>query len=224
MMTIKKPLLLFLLILTASITFSQEKDFGIWAGIAAEKELIKNLDLNFDVNMRTYHNVSEIEEAFFDIGLKYKFNKYLSAGLSYRYTQFKEDDEIFHPRHKWFADLTGKLPLGDFDISARIRFQQRYKTYFEDENDRESKEVGRLKLKTLYNIPSFPVNPYLSAELFFPMVSVSERTVEKERFMAGFEYNISKKNSIELEYMFQRDFFPKLSDINVISLNYNIKF
>jgi len=224
MMTIKKPLLLFLLILTASITFSQEKDFGIWAGIAAEKELIKNLDLNFDVNMRTYHNVSEIEEAFFDIGLKYKFNKYLSAGLSYRYTQFKEDDEIFHPRHKWFADLTGKLPLGDFDISARIRFQQRYKTYFEDENDRESKEVGRLKLKTLYNIPSFPVNPYLSAELFFPMVSVSERTVEKERFMAGFEYNISKKNSIELEYMFQRDFFPKMSDINIISVNYNIKF
>ena len=224
MMTIKKPLLLFLLILTASFTFSQEKDFGIWAGIAAEKELIKNLDLNFDVNMRTYHNVSEIEEAFFDIGLNYKFNKYLSAALSYRYTQFKEDDELFHTRHKWFADLKGKLPLGDFDLSARLRFQQRYKTYFEDENDRESKEVGRLKLKALYNIPSFPVNPYLSAELFLPMFSVAENSVEKERFMAGFEYNISKKSSIEIEYMFQRDFFPKLSDMNIISVNYNIKF
>lgn len=223
-MRIKKTLLLFLLISNASVTFSQKKDFGIWAGISAEKELVKNLDLNFDVNMRTYHNVSEIEEAFFDIGLNYKFNKYLSAALSYRYTQFKEDDELFHPRHKWFADLKGKLPLGDFDISARFRFQQRYKTYFEDENDRESKEVGRLKLKALYNIPSFPVNPYLSAELFFPMFSGAARTVEKERFMAGFEYNISKKNSIEIEYMFQRDFFPKLSDMNIISVSYNIKF
>jgi hypothetical protein len=223
MMMIKRPLLLFLLILPASVTFSQEKDFGIWAGIAAEKELIKNLELNFDVNLRTYHNVSEIEEAFFDVGLNYKFNKYLSAALSYRYTQFKEDDELFHPRHKWFADLKGKLPLGDFDISARFRYQQRYKTYFEDENDRESKEVGRLKLKALYNIPSFPVNPYLSAELFFPMFSGVERTVEKKRFMAGFEYNISKKNSIEIEYIYQRDFFPKLSDMNIISVNYNIK-
>ncbi len=224
MMRIKKNLLLLLLICTAPVIFSQEKDFGIWAGISAEKELIKNLDLNFDINLRTYHNVSEIEEAFFDIGLNYKFNKYLSTALSYRYTQFREDDELYHPRHKWFADVKGKLPLGDFDISARFRFQQRYKTYFEDENDRESKEVGRLKLKAIYDIPSFPVNPYLSTELFFPMFSVSERTVEKERLMAGFEYNISKKNSIEIEYMFQRDFFPKLSDMNIISFNYNIKF
>jgi len=224
MMRIKKNLLLFLLICTAPVIFSQEKDFGIWAGISAEKERIKNLDLNFDINLRTYHNVSEIEEAFFDIGLNYKFNKYLSAALSYRYTQFKEDDELFHQRHKWFADLKGKLPLGDFDISARFRFQQRYKTYFEDENDRESKEVGRFKFKALYNIPSFPVNPYLSAELFFPMFSGTERSVEKERFMAGFEYNISKKHSIELEYMFQRDFYPKESDMNIISVSYNIKF
>lgn len=224
MMMIKKTLLLFLLICIAQFTFSQEKDFGIWAGISAEKELIRNLDLNFDVNLRTYHNVSEIEEAFFDIGFNYKFNKYLSAALSYRYTQFREDDELFHPRHKWFADVKGKLPLGDFDISARFRFQQRYKTYFEDENDRESKEVGRLKLKAIYDIPSFPLNPYLSSELFFPMFSGSERTIEKDRFMAGFEYNISKKNSIEIEYMFQRDFFPKLSDMNIISVNYNIKF
>jgi len=224
MMRIKKNLLLFLLICTAPVIFSQEKDFGIWAGISAEKELIKNLDLNFDINLRTYHNVSEIEEAFFDIGLNYKFNKYLSTALSYRYTQFREDDELYHPRHKWFADVKGKLPLGDLDISARFRFQQRYKTYFEDENDKESKEVGRLRLKAIYDIPSFPVNPYISAELFFPMFSVSERTVEKERFMAGFEYNISKKNSIEIEYIYQRDFFPKLSDMNIISVNYNIKF
>jgi len=223
-MRIKKKLLLLLLISTAPITFSQEKDFGIWAGISAEKELIKNLDLNFDVNLRTYHNVSEIEEAFFDIGFNYKFNKYLSAALSYRYTQFREDDELFHPRHKWFADIKGKLPLGDFDISARFRFQERYKTYFEDENDKESKEVGRFRLKVIYDIPSFPVNPFLSSELFLPMFSGSVRSVEKERFMGGFEYNISKKNSIEIEYMFQRDFFPKLSDMNIISVNYNIKF
>ena len=223
-MRIKKKLLLLLLISTAPVTFSQEKDFGIWAGISAEKELIKNLDLNFDVNLRTYHNVSEIEEAFFDIGFNYKFNKYISAALSYRYTQFREDDELFHPRHKWFADIKGKLPLGDFDISARFRFQQRYKTYFEDENDKESKEVGRFRLKVIYDIPSFPVNPFLSSELFLPMFSGSVRSVEKERFMGGFEYNISKKNSIEIEYMFQRDFFPKLSDMNIISVNYNIKF
>jgi hypothetical protein len=223
MTTTKKLLLLFLLICTTSISFSQD-DFGIWYSVTAEKKLVKNLELDLDANVRTYDNASKIDEAFFDIGLTYKFNKYLSAAASYRFTEFREDDDLFYPRHKWFADLKGKLPLGDFDISARFRFQQRYKTYFEDENDKESKETGRIKLKALYNIPSFPVNPYISAEFFFPMFTSTERHVDKNRFMAGFDYNIAKKHSVEIEYMFQRDFLPHISDINIVSVGYNLKF
>lgn len=223
MMMTKRILLSFLLFCASLISFSQD-DFGIWYCVTAEKKLVRNLDLDLDVNVRTYNNASKIDEAFFDIGLTYKFSKYLSAAASYRFTEFRENDDIFHPRHKWFADLKGKLPLGDFEISARFRFQQRYKTYYEDENDKESKEVGRIKLKTLYDIPSFPVNPYLSAEFFFPMFSETERHIEKNRFMAGFEFNIAKKHSMEIEYMFQRDFLPHISDMNIISVGYNLKF
>ena len=161
-----------------AVACSQDNDFGIWYGAGAEKELVKNLDLGLDASVRTYDNASKIEEFFFDIGLNYKFNKYLSAAVTYRFTEFMEDDDSFHPRHKWFADLKGKLPLGDLDISARLRFQKRYKTYFEDENDRESRDVGRIRLKILYDIPSFPANPYIAAELFFPMFTESERYVE----------------------------------------------
>jgi hypothetical protein len=56
------------------------------------------------------------------------------------------------------------------------------------------------------------------------MFRQSERVVEKNRFMGGIGYNISKKNSLELEYMFQRDYFPHISDINVVSVGYNLKF
>jgi len=223
-MTTKKSLLLLLVLCTASTAFSQNDDFGIWYSVSAEKKLVKNVEIDLDANVRTFDNASKIEEVFFDIGLTYKFNKFLSAAVSYRFTEFKENDDYFHPRHKWFADLKGKLPLGDFNISARLRFQQRYKTYFEDENDKESSEVGRIKFRTLYNIPSFPVNPYISAELFFPMFREKTRYIEKNRFMAGLEYNISKKHSLDLEYMFQRDFLPHISDINIISINYNLKF
>jgi Protein of unknown function (DUF2490) len=223
MMTTKKLLLSFLLICTSLFSFSQD-DFGIWYSVAAEKKLVRKLDLDLDANLRTYNNASKAYEAFLDIGFNYKFNKYLSAAASYRFTEFREKDDLFHPRHKWFADLKGKLPLGDFEISVRLRFQQRYKTYFQDENDKESKEVGRIKLKIFYDIPSFPVNPYLSSEFFLTMFSGIQRNVEKNRFMAGFEYKIAKKQSIELEYMFQRDFLPHISDMNIISLGYNLKF
>lgn len=215
---------MFVLISTAAFTLAQKKDFGMWYSITAEKEILKDLDLEVDVNLRTYHDVKEIEEGFADFGLGYKFNKHLSAGISYRYTQTREDDELYHPRHKWFADFRAKTALGDFDVSGRLRFQQRYKTYFEDENDKESKEHLRFRIKTAYDIPKFPLNPFVTAELFLPVFDDNvNRTVDKQRFTGGFKYNISKKHSVELEYMFQRDFFPDWTDMNIISVNYSIK-
>jgi hypothetical protein len=222
-MTTKKSLLLVLMLCTASISFSQD-DFGLWFEFATEHKLANKLELDLSADLRTYENASKIGEAFLEAGITYKFNKYLSAGASYRYTEFREDDDLLHPRHKWFATVTGKLPLGNFDISGRFKFQQRYKTYYEDEEDKKPDEHIRIKLKTLYNIPSFPINPYISTEMFIPIFNESNREVDKLRFMAGVEYKISKKHSIEAEYMFERDFFPHIGDINVISLNYEIKF
>lgn len=221
----KKILLLMLVLInTASLTLAQKKDFGIWYYVAAEKEILKDLDLEVDVNLRTYHNAGEVEEGFIDLGLGYKLTDFLSAAVSYRFTQMKEDDEHFHPRHKWFADFRAKTALGDFDVSGRIRFQQRYKTYFEDENDKETKEHLRFRVKAAYDIPKFPLNPFVTAELFLPIFDDNvDRTVDKQRYTGGFEYNISKKHSIELEYMFQRDFFPDWTDMNIISINYSIK-
>jgi len=211
------------LINTAAFILAQEKDFGIWYSIAAEKEILKDLDLEMDVTLRTYHDTKEIEEGFADLGLGYKFSKHFSAGISYRYTQMREDDELYHPRHKWFADFRAKTAFGGFDVSGRIRFQKRYKTYFEDENDKESKETIRFRIKAAYDIPKFPVNPFVTSELFLPVLDSGRRTVDKQRFTGGFEYNITKKHSIELEYMFQRDFFPDLLDMNIISVQYSIK-
>lgn len=207
-----------------NVSFSQEKDFGIWYSVTTDFNIVKKLKLDFDVNVRTNDNASEIEEAFFDIGLTYKVNKYLSAAASYRFTEFQEKQNEFYPRHKWFADVKGRLPVGDFDISTRLRFEQRYKTYFKDENDKEPQEHLRIKPKIQYDIPSFPVNPYLYAELFFPVFNQEKSNLDKARYSAGIQYNIAKKHSVELEYIFQRDYYPRMSDENIISINYNINF
>jgi len=225
MMTmIRRVLWTLLLLCTVQISYSQEKDFGIWYSVTTDFNLIKKLKLDFDLNVRTYDNASKIEEAFFDIGLSYKLNKYLSAAASYRFTEFQEKENEFYPRHKWFADLKGHLPLGDFDITARLRFEQRYKTYYKDENDKEPQEHLRIKPKVKYDIPSFPVNPYVYAELFYPVFNDEKMKIDKERFSAGFEYNITKKHSVELEYIFERDLYPKTRDMNIISINYNFNF
>lgn len=223
-MRTKKSLLFIALISFVLSGYSQMKDFGIWYNVAAEHKLVKNLELDLSATMRTFENASKIEEAFMEAGLTYKFNDYFSAGASYRITENIEDDDAFHIRHKWFVDAKGTLPAGDLTVTARARFQQRYKTYFEDEEDKIPDSHVRTRLKVHYDIPNFKINPLLAAELFLPVFTDVEKTVDKYRLIIGADYSFAKKHTVELEYIFQRDYLPKLSDISLISLQYNFKF
>lgn len=224
MMMIKKITLIIVLSALAANLYPQKKDFGIWYGVSAEHKFSKKLELDLSTCLRTFDNASEIEEGFLEAGLQYKLTDFLSAAASYRITENIEDDDSYHLRHKWFVDLKGSLEPGDFAFSLRLRFQERYKTYFEDEDDEIPDSHARVKLKAEYDIPSFKFNPYVSAELFCPVFTDPEKTIDKSRIGAGFEYNINKKQSIETEYIFQRDFLPKLKDLHVISVNYNFSF
>ena len=223
-MRTRKSLILIALISFGLSAYSQKNDFGIWYNVAVEHNLVKNLELDLSATMRTFKNASKIEEAFLEAGLTYKFNAYFSAGASYRITENIEDDDAFHLRHKWFVDMKGTLPAGDLTVTARVRFQRRYKTYFEDEEDKIPDSHVRTRLKVQYDIPNFKFNPYVSAELFLPAFAEAEKTVDKYRLIIGLDYSIAKRHTVEVGYIFQRDYLPKLSDISLISLQYNFKF
>ncbi|MGB8491674.1 MAG: DUF2490 domain-containing protein [Bacteroidales bacterium] len=220
----KKLLLFVALIGCLSPGYSQKKDFGIWYEVSAGHKLIKKLDLDLSGTVRTFDNASKIDEAYLEAGLMYKFNKYFAAGAHYRISESPEDDNSYHLRHKWFIDARGTLPAGDITLTGRVRFQERFKTYIGDENDAIPDFHIRFKFIALYDIPSFPVNPYIGAEIFSPVFSDASRTIDKNRFMAGVKFNISKNHSVELGYLFQRDFLPHISDINVIRLGYGLRF
>lgn len=204
-------------------SFSQEKDFGIWYSFNAEMELAKKLEIDFWGNLRTFRNASKIEEGFGEAGLTYKILKNLSIGGKYRFTMRLEDDDIYHPRHKWIGDLKARTDLGNIELSGRVRLQRQDKTYFEDADDEIPDYYTRLRLKTEYKTPSFPVNPFVSFETFSRVFEEADMTIEKYRLEIGFEYKIGKKHLAELKYLFQRDHQPRLSDISIIELAYNLK-
>lgn len=222
MMTRKWSIAIFLFLLPLA-AFGQDKDFGIWYGISAEHKLTEKVVVDLSTNIRTFNNAAKIEEAFLEGGIAYSFSKRLAIAGSYRLSKNIENNNSYYYQHKMFLDFKGNVPLGDFSFSGRLRFQTRTKTYIKDENDKYPDYTGRIKLKAVYKTPAFPVNPYVYVESFCPMFSDKTRTIEKNRFGAGLEFKIAKHHSIEAEYIFQRDYLPHLSDMNIISINYNIK-
>jgi hypothetical protein len=222
MMTRKWYFILFLIIFQLS-AYSQEKDFGIWYGISAEHKLSDKLLLDMSADIRTFNNAAKIDEAFFETGITYGFNKSFAIAGSYRLSDNIEDNNSYYFQHKFYLDFKGNLPIGNFSLNGRLRFQTRTKTYFKDISEDHPDYTGRIKVKLLYKTPTFPVNPYLFVESFTPLFSDKTRLIEKERLGAGLDFSIAKNHSASLEYIYQRDYLPHLSDINVISITYNIK-
>jgi hypothetical protein len=223
-MMIRKAFLLFIFISFIGSVFSQEKDFGIWYGVSLKHNILKKLGLDVSAVVRTFDNASKVEQEFLEGGLEYKFNRYLSSSAAFRITNNLEDNSRYYLQPKWFLDLKGNLPVSNLSFNCRIRFQKRVKTYFKNEDDMIPDYTGRIKLKASYNAPSSPVNPYIYVESFFPMFSNKTRIIEKNRFSAGMELTITKRYSIDTEYIFQRDYLPHLADEHILSVNLNLKF
>jgi len=214
---------LFAFILQQTIK-GQNSDFGIWYGINAEHSLSKKIEFDISAMLRTNNNASMFEQFFLEGGVSYKFNKHLTISGAYRFTEKVEYTSVRYPRHKLFADVKGSLPAGNFTFSSRLRLQYEKKTFITEEADKVPAYQGRIKLKAVYKIPAFFVNPYLYVESFSPLFQSSDRVIDKCRFSAGFEVRIAAKHSFETEYIYQLDNNSQKSYMNILSLNYNIKF
>jgi hypothetical protein len=220
---IKRGCVIILLFMAALPGLAQDKDFGVWYGVSTSKGITYKFDLELSGMLRTFNNASQVDQGFFEAGLKYKINKNLSAAFSYRIIDAVEDNDKYYAQHKFFLDLSGDVKLSAFQLSGRFRFQTRIKTYLEYYTDKFPDYTGRIKGKVTYRTPSFPVNPYISYEAFCPMFVTSDRVIGKQRFSLGIQYKTPKKHTIDIGYIRQRDFLPHISDINILSLSYDFK-
>lgn len=214
----------YVFILSISLCYSQEKDFGLWSAINAQYKLVKGLDLVGSASIRTFDNASEIEKYFIEGGLQYKIDEFYSIDGSYRLEENLENNSKYYFRHKLFFDV--KISNGDrkLGLSGRLRFQRGAETYIENDTDSEAKYYGRLKFKADYNIPAFPLTPYAWMETYTPLFTGAGFKVNKERFSLGTDLKINKKNSISLEYIRQKSLINNKSVSNIISVNYKIRF
>jgi hypothetical protein len=203
---------------------SQNTDFGIWYGLNAEHSLNNKIEFDISVMLRTNNNATMSEQAFIEGGISYKISKHLAVAGSYRFTEKVEYTSERYPRHKLFADIKGTLPAGRFTFTSRLRLQYEKRTFLTDESDKKPIYHGRIRLKAVYKMPSFFINPYAYAESFSPLFQNTNRLIDKSRYAAGFEIRIAAKHSLETEYIFQSDYNALTSYMNIIAINYIIKF
>jgi hypothetical protein len=97
-------------------------------------------------------------------------------------------------------------------------------TYIEDDSDPLSKHYARIKLKADYESKSSPLKPFISWEPFMPLSGDPDYKIEKSRYSAGTELQISRRSSFEISYIFENKTKITKTDMHVISLSYELEF
>lgn len=223
-MTIKRPILALFLFSIWYVSFGQTKDFGIWYSGNVSHEIFKNTEIGLGATVRTNQNASHTDQFFFDGGITYKFNKYVSLSGNYRWIFKDENNNGFFSRYRYYTDLKLSYPLYNFKLSTRFRFQGQYKQYAEKPEDKLPGYFARCKTQVYYNWPFSPFNPYVGMEWFYPIGNDINRSVDQKRFSAGIQYKINKKHTLEAEFIFQREYQQVLNDLGVFSVSYGWEF
>jgi len=217
-----------LLLFGSQSVMAQDRDFGMWYEINGDYKIVKGLRFDLETSIRTDRNASNIKTFYLEPGLRYKFNDYFAAGIYYRFIEQEETIDKsegiyeFHPRHRWFVQLKGSLPVYRFTLSARYRFQEQFKTYIKNPEDDIPQWSNRFRLELEYDIKGIPLTPYINVEIFSPLFSSGGFMIDKWRYTAGAEYTVNKMHTFGLEYIFDTSKVTKPPYNHIICLKYGI--
>jgi len=190
----KNKLILVLMMLTNTL-FSQEikvtRDIGLWIGLDFKKKIFKGFDLSLMQQIRTYKNVTELDDYLFDLGLKHPINKQFAIGTNLRYIynkrRVKERENNF--RYNLDIEFKKKIKSG-LNFRYRLRYQKEYVNLFSGffaaapQNIYSSSVRNKVKLMFKYNKTN---RFFLSSELFRLFELFREPYFNKVRFYLGDE-------------------------------------
>jgi len=193
------------------------KIFGIddnqfWTSIKFEKQLPYSLELECEQELRLKNQLSTFNQTFSEVSITYKINDRLNIHIPYRYAIF---DEKIKKRISFGG--TYKFNLNPISVKYRSRFQRT------KEQEKDIENLIRNKLTFQYMLDK-KIEPFLSGELMhFP--KAENQTLDGYRFSLGFTFNLPRKNSIKIFYIFKKGDFSSSGseEINIYGLTYSLK-
>lgn len=211
-------------LLLALDSYSQVQDANLWMNVSIEKKIIPSLSVTLNQEFRLNENITELGTFFTDIGLTYKINKYLRISASYRFTNKRRLDDSYSKRHRYYFDLTVRKKFSPLILSFRTRFQSQYTDVFSSVEGKTPEYYSRNKL-TLKVDAGKNIQPYIYAELFSPLKRPYDIFIDHSRYCLGVEYAINRMHSIDVFYMFQKEYNVRNPETDhIIGIGYYISF
>ena len=221
-----KPFLVFLFCCLSASVNAQSWDFITWHKFSASGELIKDLKLSVEQQVRLNENSTGLDETFTEVGLGYVLPKGFDISAAYRLAWDQNDDRSLSATHRYNTDLSYSKKIWKFGAKLRARFQYRPSdAYFNERLKPDDSPVFfRFKLGFYYRKLK-KWTPGIEFETFVRMEDPNNLGAKKFRYRVFLDYDLPKRQELGLFYMIQTDNFGKTPEFaSIIGLNYSYEW
>lgn len=222
-----KHLLFLLSFFISGVTFSQAvNDAGLWISLNLEKKISKRTAFFLTQAYRRDENLTQTNLFYTDIGMSVKPVGFMKVSLSYRSIQKYAKEEVFNFRHRVTMDVLFKKKINNITVSFRERIQTQVREINTSETGKIPAWYTRQKVELKYDLDK-PIEPFIAAEFRYqlhdPRNIESDRTWNRARYVAGFDYKMNEKNSCSFFYVIQNSFNVSAPENSyVIGLSYTL--
>ena len=211
----KKHLKIITLLFISSITFAQksEVDFQTRTSISLDVDFKKGWSIGTEYRAKFNENSSNYRGSYFYLEGNKKINKYLSAGVAYRFGIV--GGENFH---RFAGNVEGKYKVKKFTFSLRETYQSQKQTFIGDDEG-TAENYLRTRLGVKYAITK-KLDFSVSTE---PFMHKKDGVFETDfwRNRAGISYEYMKNKSVNLYYIWQPDVNKNYPDTkNIVGINF----
>lgn len=194
-------------------------DARLWSGISISKEY-NDLKFTLGTEYRLDENFTHTDKVLGEFGAEYKFSKRFAGGINYRYARDNDYEEYsYELSHRIDIGLEYDVKFGEFKFKNRVKYQiqsapkdENNPTYIRNKTTLEYKIENKKK----------DIKPYVSYEFHYQLND--EMVINRSRFSGGSKFDLNKRNSIKVFYIFESKFNTRnLKHGHIYGIGYSLE-
>ena len=198
---------------------AQSSSFSNWMDLRFKYSIMKPLEAQVKIGYRAVDFKSD--NTYLDLVLKYKVHKYFKLALGWRYAGKGNPTAVDAIVHRFYIDGSSKIKLiKKLYLKPRLRYQFRFKDWFESRLGHLPKHQIRARLLLNYNFYKRWLL-IVGGEFFTSFAYHKNLQLEPLRFISGVHYTIKNTHSIGLYYNIEQD-FRNVHTEHIIALSYRL--
>jgi hypothetical protein len=178
---------------------AQQNDLQCWPSAQINLEVIKDLKVMLEEEVRWKENCTQMDRQINDLGMGYKINKFCRVDLFYRILANSTDPGNYQWQQGLYANLALKYGAGRFLFGYRARLQSSKVEFIEGQDRFLSNMTNRHKFTIEYNIKNCPLVPFAEGELFFHFFDCHYELSDLRTWI-GITYAPGKIHEFSLKY------------------------